>query len=646
MFDEQDQRAGFELCSVPHRFLSIRPAYAGDWQPVLPEELKMTGEPKAPGAPAIYLYRQVDRDDENGHEDNYARIKILTEEGRRNGDVEIPFVKERGNIQGIKARTIRPDGSIAEFDGKVYEKTIMKAKGTRVLAKTFTLPDVQVGGIIEYRYIYKWDPSLIYDSAWTLSEELFTKRAKFSLKASQSYAMRWSWSNLPLGTSAPKEEKGAIQLDVQDIPAFPTEDYMPPENELKARVTFVYSLFMEKESDKFWKGYGKMKNGSIESFASKRKTMEQAVSGIVAATDSPDVKLQKIYARVQQVRNLGFDVEKTSQEQKREKLKDLNNVEDIWKLGYSYSTGINWLFLALVRAAGFEAYPVVISDRSDHFFHPQLMNTFEVNNNVILVKSNGKDLYCDPGTKFAPFGVLPWTETGVPGLRLDKDGGTWVTTPLPPSSMSRVDRKADLKLTEEGAVEGKLTITYSGLTALWRRIDERNEDDAQRKQFLEDQVKEYIPVGAEVELTNKPDWAGSSSTLVAEYKLSVPGWASRAGHRTVLAAALFGNVEKHTFEHANRIHPIYFHYPYEETDDVSIDLPLGWRVQSIPAEKTKDEKVISYSLKTEDKKSAVHISRDLRVDIVQLDPKYYVTLRSFYEIVRTGDDEQIVLQPI
>ena len=45
----------------------------------------MTSEPLAPGAPAIILYRQVDRDD-NGrtsHEDDYIRIKILTEEGRK-----------------------------------------------------------------------------------------------------------------------------------------------------------------------------------------------------------------------------------------------------------------------------------------------------------------------------------------------------------------------------------------------------------------------------------------------------------------------------------------------------------------------------------------------------------------------------------
>ena len=116
------------------------------------EELKMTSMPEAPGAPAVYLYRQVDRDDNTSREYNYIRIKILTEEGRKYADIDIPFVKGSESIQNLKARTIRPDGSIVNFDGKFYEKEIVRARGLKYLAKTFTLPDVQVGSVIEYRY--------------------------------------------------------------------------------------------------------------------------------------------------------------------------------------------------------------------------------------------------------------------------------------------------------------------------------------------------------------------------------------------------------------------------------------------------------------------------------------------------------------
>src|ERR1700726_4269659 len=102
--------------------LVSNPIWAVNFQPVSPDELKMTAEPKAPGAPAVILFRQVDRDDRGltAHEDVYFRIKILTEEGRKYADVEIPYWKMNGSVVNIHARTIRPDGSIADFGGKAF----------------------------------------------------------------------------------------------------------------------------------------------------------------------------------------------------------------------------------------------------------------------------------------------------------------------------------------------------------------------------------------------------------------------------------------------------------------------------------------------------------------------------------------------
>src|SRR5260370_38878474 len=71
------------------------PTVSAGFEPVSPEELQMTKESQAPGAAAIILFRQVDRDDtgRTAHENNYFRIKILTEEGRKYADIEIPFFK-------------------------------------------------------------------------------------------------------------------------------------------------------------------------------------------------------------------------------------------------------------------------------------------------------------------------------------------------------------------------------------------------------------------------------------------------------------------------------------------------------------------------------------------------------------------------
>jgi len=615
----------------------------------------MTSEPLAPGAPAIILYREVERDDSglSAHENNYVRIKILKEEGRKYADIEIPFFKGSGNnIVKINARTIQPNGSIVNFDGKVFEKSIVKAKGLKYMAKTFTLPAIQVGSVIEYYYTIDLSEHYIFDSHWILNDDLFTKSARFSLKPYTTpyahVAVRWVWQGLPPGTEPPKEGPDhIIRLQVNNMAAFTTEDYMPPENEVKARVDFIYSDEFEKDAETFWKKKGKQYNDTVESFVNKKKAMEQALSQIVSPGDTPEVKLQKIYARVQQIRNTSYEIRRTEQEEKRANEKEASNVEDVWKRGYGDATQLNRLFLALTRAAGFEAYAVKASDRSNYFFSPNTMDEHQLDTNVVLVKVNSKDMYFDPGAVFTPFALLEWSETGVQGLRLDKDGGSWVRTVLPFPSESRIERKADLTLSETGDLEGKLTITFTGLEAMDRRLDERNEDEADRKKYLEDQAHEYIPAGCDIDLTNKPDWTSSSPTLIAEYDLKIPGWVSGSGKRAMLPIGLFTATERHLFDHTNRVQPIYFRFPSEKVDDVKITLPVGWEVSSMPASKDQaGGKIIFYASKVESDKGSVHLSRKLSMDVLLLDAKSYPALRDFFQIVRTSDEAQVVLQPI
>ncbi len=437
-------------------------------------------------------------------------------------------------------------------------------------------------------------------------------------------------------------------MEANNIPAFQTEDYMPPENELKSRVDFIYEEgIADTDQASFWKHFGKRRNGQLEGFIDKRKAMEQAVAQIVSPSDAQDVKLRKIYDRVQQFRNTSYEVQKTEQEQKRAKEKAAENVtvEDIWKRGYGNGQQLTWLFLGLARAAGFEAYGCWVSDRREYLFTPVTMQSGKLNANVVLVKMNGKDQYFDPGGAFTPFGLLEWSETGVPGIRLDRDGGTWIRTTLPEAAESRIERFGKLKLSETGDLEGKLTVTYIGLEAMYHRLDERHADDVARKKFLEERVTSQIGAAAEVELTNKPDWSSSETPLVAEFDLKIPGWASGAGRRVMIPAAIFTQAEKGVFEHANRVHPVYFEYPHVKTDDVTVELPPGWQVSSVPVARNEDGHVVAYSLKVDQSPGTLRLTRKLTIDFLMLERKYYPALRNFYQVVRTGDGEQIVLQP-
>src|SRR6266498_152315 len=333
-------------------FLVVPLRAAVGFQQVNTDELRMTSEPLASGAPGVILHREVDRNDvgrlshggvtiidterlTGRYEDNYFRIKILTEAGRKYADIEIPFSGQFEEVKAVRARTIHPDGSITNFEGNVMDKTIFQNSRTKYDAKTFTLPDVQVGSIIEYYYTIEFKGGWIHDSHWIISHELFTKHAKFTLRpygGDTSLNLRWSEHLAPGMPSTKQNPDGLVWLEVNNVAAFTREDFMPPENDLKSRVDFIYFRtyeLTELDPNKYWKKIGKKRNGELEDFVGKRGAIQQAVTQTISPGDSDDVKLQKLYARVQKLKNSSFELPRTEDEKKRDKEKNAANAEDV-----------------------------------------------------------------------------------------------------------------------------------------------------------------------------------------------------------------------------------------------------------------------------------------------------------------------------
>lgn len=635
---------------------------AGDeWPPVNQAELKMTSIPEAPGVPAVILYRQVDRID-NGKmaskETEYVRIKILTDAGVKYGNVEIPFMKDQDNITGVRARTIHADGSVVQFDGKVYEKTIVKTKDVQYLAKVFSVPDVQRGSVIEYEILHefpKWETAFegrgyVSDFMWVLSSELFTLQAKFSAVPYTEHGMQvqWSWpAGLPEGTKLPERGvDGTIRLECRDIPPLPIEDHMPPRSELMLRVVFNYSHALpEGNPDKFWKDFNHKEYDAVQKFLGKSGSAQAAVKETITDQDTPEAKLQKMYARAQKIRNLSYELRRTQEERANQGIVENTSVDDVWRNGYGHKREIDWVFLAMARAAGFEADPVLVSNRKQTFFNKARKQASELGFTAVAVKTSNGELLLDPGGYLAPFGFLPWEETGVPALKLDKQDGTWFQTKLGSSETTQIRRRADLRLNVDGSLEGKLTVVYSGQQAFAKRIDQMRADDAGRKTALENEVKSYIPVSSEVELTNPPDWTSAAPTLTAEFHIKVPGWAVMGTKHCTIAAGLFGNSEKGLFEHADRTNAIYFQYPYGLIDEITINLPDGWKVEALPKPAALDLKAAKFTFDSQGNGATIVLKRELRIEFVLMDRKFYPTVRSFFQTVQSEDGQQLTLQP-
>ena len=627
-----------------------RPSSAGDdWLPIPPADLALKDNPAEPGANAMILYRSSDMDSKESSVREYIRIKIFTQEGTKEANVELPFNKQRVNILDLRARTIHPDGSIVNFEGKAFEKTIVKASGYKYLAKTFTLPDVHPGSIIEYRYREQSDPHYYVDESWTITGHLYTRDAHFVIRPDpqSTFPLRYRQHGLPAGAIPVKQSNGTYTMDVHDIPGLEEEEYMPPADALQAHVDFYYvnsNAPQNETPDKFWNRIGKSMSDDVDHFVNKKSALEADVAHTVSGDDAPDVKLRKIYARVQKIRNLSMEEEKSEKEQKQEQLKPNNNVEDVLKHNYASGREVNYTFVGLARAAGFSAAEVYVAPRHVVFFRPEMMDTSQISADIVWVHAGTQDYYVDPAASAFPFGILPWYETNTSGIRCSKSGGEIVTVPAAPPSHATTIRSAELELDSEGQASGKLQVDFTGHMAASRREEFREEDEAGRRKSIGEEIQGWLPAGSSFEVSAITNWDNKDLALHVEGTAKIPSLGTAAGRRMLVPASPFQTRQAAAFHPEKRRYEIYFNCPQEEIDDVKLKVPAEYKIESVPPARQAKPGVVSYEISAAQQGNAVEVKRLLVLDGLAFPVSSYPALRNFFNTVKTDDDAQIVLQ--
>jgi hypothetical protein len=632
------------------------PTSAGDdWLPIPPADLALKDNPAQPGAHAMILYRESAVNETFAANDGtstteYLRIKIFTEQGTKEADVQIPYLKGISDIKDIRARTIQPDGTVTNFNAEIFDKTVVKVSGAKVLAKTFTLPDVHPGSIIEFKYREQSSEHQLLNEKWIVSGHLFTRDARFSFKP---YAGRGSFSlsyrqfGLPANSVPQLEKDGSYLLEVHNIPGIEEETFTPPENVLSTRVEFFYRSAQEPLSETpedYWGRRGKQWSDSLDQFINKRDILINDLRNVISPDDSPEVKLQKIYARVQKIRNLSDEHYKTGKEEKQEQLKPNSNVEDVLKHSYAYSRDINYTFVGLARAAGFEATEIWVAPRNSSLFFPKLKDSSQLHADIVWVRSGAKEYYLDPAATYYPFGILPWYETATDGVRVGKQNGEIVKTPAPLASDARTIRHADMTLDEDGLAVGKIEVDFTGQRGAVRREEDRNEDETGRRKSLEDEIKGWLPTGSSFEVTSVGNWEKNDLPLHVEGTAKIPNLGTMAGHRMLVTVAVFQASQARAFEPEKRVNPIYFHYPYEEIDTVKLRAPAGYRIENVPASVQVNPGPVAYEISAAQQDNSVEVKRHLLVSGIMFPVAVYPALRQFFNTVKTNDDAQIVFQ--
>lgn len=645
------------------------PAWA-DWPAISPQDMKMTDLPQQKGAPAVVLLREELDDDPKHYRSVYMRIKILTEAGLRHADVSIPYSRRSFTIGGVSGRTVHADGSIVPFAGQVFDKMVVREKlgrgpEHRDHVKSFTLPDVQVGSILDFKYTIHYDDNISYPPEWIIQFDLFQKQAKFKfipysgelLLAHKRIGNGVVWTSyLPPNGPQPewhrmavavvqelesREAQQFIDLKMNDIPALVSEPFMPPKDALRYRVQF-FNRTNTQTPDGFWKEEGKFWSKDVEKFLDQKGEIEGVVAKTISPDDSPEQKVRKIYAFVTGLENQSYRPLRQDQERKALGLKPNEGVEDVLRQSSGDHDDLNRLFVAMVRAARIPASMMWVASREQIFFQPELLSTSQMDADIAIVQLDGKDVFLDPGTKFCPYGLLDWRYSGSKGLRQTADGTAIVGTSLPNYNQAQIQRTAHLQLTEQGKVEGTLKVGFSGLEAMDRRQKANETDDAGRKKLLEDEVRRWLPGESEVTLVGAPNWTDTEARLSAEFKISSP-LALGAGKRWLIPVHIFQVNGKPVFPASDRVNPIYLWYPTREADEVIITLPATLEIESLPPNDSAKLEYATYkTLQTQDSPHTIMARRELIMAGMAFPASSYKDLKDFYDKVKTGDDQQLI----
>ncbi len=649
--------------------LGITLSFGAEWPAISPEEKAMTSVRQQPDAPAVFLYREEITDNVKNFRTVYFRIKVLTAAGIKYGDVEIPVGRHPFIISQVSGRTVHADGQIIPLEDQPVDKIVVRDHGVRVHVKAFSLSSVKVGSILDCRYSLHFPENSRNAPQWMVQSGLFEKKVVFkfvptkyqpkidSLRPdAQSFEIigntiggepvsEYSWIHyLPAGTQpeehvTPEALSKWVDLEMSDVPAFPDEPFMPPSASVRWRVSFFYRT--EARADEYWKHAGKSWDKFLENYLNRKKGVAEAVNQLVAPGDTPEMKVRKIYAAVSQMENLSF-------------ASDINSaftpapaagVEDVLRRHSGTHDELNRLFVAMVRAAGIPATMMWVPDRGRTAFDPTVLSTDQLDAEIAIVHLDGEDVFLDPGTRFCPYGVLNWHYAGIRGLRQRGNGGAELAdSPAPTYQQAMIQRVAQLQLTEKGMIEGTLAVGFSGMEAMVRRQLAVNMNGEGRRKLVENEVRGWLPVGAEVTLTNSPEWDKTEGLLVAKFKVTGPITIDNS-QRWIVPIHVFEANAKPTFSAARRTNSVYFDYPSRQTDEVHISLPASAEIEKLPANQHSKTGYAMYA--TEQKREGANglvCTRELALNSVLFPRDEYKELKDFYDKVAAGDEEPVTLK--
>lgn len=504
--------------------------------------------------------------------EHHRIIKIFNRRGEKFAYVVIPYAKDI-TVNGIEARTIGPTGKISILDPEnIFDVSISPSFVffSDQRAKIFTLPAVENGAILEYRYSMTIRGRTYWNS-WPFQDEVPTLHSRFTLVKPSEYDLLYRSYHImiePRQEKFPPRFRSTDVWEVRNVPPVMTEFGMPPMKDVVSRMALRPLGFRSWDDVARW--YNRLSASRMEPGTTVSALARELSAGAAGRRE----KLRRVYEWVRdRVRYVAVEVGIGGYQP--------HPAEQVCVNLYGDCKDMTTLLCSLSAEMGIEVHQALISTWQNGRTDTTLPSPFHFNHVIAYAPPSEGDsaVWMDPTEKGCPFGALPWFDQGRAVLAVGPLGAhRIVVTPrrAPEQNRQHLLWTATIDSCGNAIIEGNTR--YEGDPAMDIRQELMTSSGEGVRRWLETSLAQRCS-GARLDTFSVSGFAPVQDPLVLSYRFRVPSFAMRRDSAFSLQPAMISASElPDHFRSPRRVHPVCFKFGYMVDLELVLSVPQGWEV--------------------------------------------------------------------
>jgi len=582
--------------------------------------------------------------------DERTRIKILKDKGLDEANIKVRFYSKARyeDIKNISGVTYNLDDAGNVITTKLDNSSIYVKKINNQFSEvTFTMPDVKVGSVFEYKFT-DVKKSLGNVDDWYFQDDIPTRFSMYRILipnifrfinqvlAYQNVDQKSEVINSNIyyhgGLVSDRAEEKTYSL--KNVPAFREEPFMGAEKDYLQRVVSQLQriVYNDGQVEEVMSSWPKLTDQLLddEDFGLQLKKN-------LAHTKSLDDSLKNIQGDYNKMIAIYNYVRANMNWNNSEHIYSSQGVKTAWDKKSGSNAEINFILIDLLRDAGIKAFPLLVSTKDNGTVNTIYPFLDQFNCTMTCVLIGDHKYFLNAADKYNPSNLIPYDVLDNEGFIVDKEYGGWVTLSDPKDRWKNVVWYS-AQITPDAEMEGKATIYSYGYSKNPRVKKWKEEKSSFEDYFTKDLTGLKVK---NIELKYE-----DVDTMPLQQKLDFTLPVNASGDFKYFTLNLFQGLEKNPFIADERKTDIDFNYPQSYTLIGKVDLPDDYEFDDLP----KSIKMImpdsSITLQRLIQRDNNEINFRITLDFERsvYSANSYPDFQEFYKKLFTTLNEQIVIK--